>query len=84
MWLGLPAAVSNVCGNSELIEDRVNGCGFAPQDVPAIVESIEHIVGDPQAARLYAERSREKVLGFAREPLFSRKERLFQAVSGKS
>jgi glycosyltransferase involved in cell wall biosynthesis len=83
MWLGLPAAVSNVCGNAELIEDRVNGRSFAPQDVPAIVDSIEHIVSDKAAAKTYADRSQTKVLGFAREPLFTRKERLFQSLSGK-
>ena len=82
MWLGLPAAVSAVCGNAELIEDRVNGRGFAPQDVDAIVDSVQEILGDPERARLYVERSRAKVSGFAREGLFARKEQLFRQIAG--
>lgn len=84
MWLGLPAAVSAVCGNPELVEDRVNGRSFAFQDVDAIVEAIRDLLEDPEQTRIYIERSREKVAGFAREPLFARKERLFLQVAGKA
>ena len=84
MWLGTPAAVSNVCGNPELIDDRVNGRSFGFQDTDGIVESILDILSDPDATRTYVERSREKVAGFAREPLFARKEALFRSISGKA
>ena len=83
MWMGTPAAVSAVCGNPELVEDRVNGRSYAFQDVDGIVEAITDILSDPDAARTYVERSREKVASFAREPLFGRKERLFLSIAGK-
>jgi glycosyltransferase involved in cell wall biosynthesis len=82
MWLGLPAAVSAVCGNAELIEDRVNGRGFQPSDVPAIVDSIREILSDPDQAALYAERSKKRMSGFARDGLFAQKERLFLQLTG--
>jgi Glycosyltransferase len=84
MWLGLPAAVSNVCGNAELITDRHNGRSFAPHDIEAIVDSVREILDQPERARLYAEHSREKVAGFARDKLFARKEQLFLSIAGKA
>jgi glycosyltransferase involved in cell wall biosynthesis len=82
MWLGTPAAVSAVCGNPELIENRVNGRSFAFQDVDAIYETISEMLADPETTRLYVERSLVKVEGFARAPLFARKEQLFLSVAG--
>lgn len=84
MWLGTPAAVSAVCGNPELIEDRVNGRGFAFQDEEGILDAIHEILGDPERARLYTERSREKVADFAREGIFARTEQLFLNVAGRT
>lgn len=83
MWLGLPAAVSGVCGNAELVADKVNGRGFQPQDVDAIVDSVREILGQPERARLYAERSKQKVAGFARDGLFQTKEQLFRQLTGQ-
>jgi glycosyltransferase involved in cell wall biosynthesis len=82
MWLGTPAAASAVCGNPELVEDRVNGRGFGFQDVDGIVDAITDLLENPETAQLYVERSREKVASFARDPLFERKERLFLSVAG--
>jgi glycosyltransferase involved in cell wall biosynthesis len=83
MWLGTPAAVSAVCGNPELIEDRVNGRGYAFQDEEAILDSIQEILGDPERAQLYVERSRQKVADFARDGIFGRMERIFLNVAGR-
>jgi glycosyltransferase involved in cell wall biosynthesis len=83
MWLGLPAAVSAAGGNVELIEDRVNGRSFVPQDVDVIADAIREMTTDPVAARRYAERSAEKVrAGFAREAIFERTERLLLQSAG--
>ncbi|MFT7463688.1 MAG: glycosyltransferase involved in cell wall biosynthesis [Pseudohongiellaceae bacterium] len=84
MWLGLPAAVSNVCGNAELIENRVNGRSYRPSDVDAIVDSIQELVGNPEQTAVYVQRSLEMISGFARDTLFGRKEQLFQSITGKS
>ncbi|MCB9897757.1 MAG: glycosyltransferase family 4 protein [Planctomycetes bacterium] len=83
MWLGLPAAVSNVCGNPELIEDRVTGRSFDPQDVDAIVAAVRDLLDDPETTATYVARSKQKVSGFARDGLFARKEHLFLSVAGK-
>lgn len=83
MWLGTPAAVSAVCGNPELIEDRVNGRCFRFQDVASIATCVRELLADPDLARRYVERSREKVRSFAREPLFARKEQLFLSILGR-
>ncbi|MGQ0552323.1 MAG: glycosyltransferase family 4 protein [Planctomycetota bacterium] len=82
MWLGLPAAVSSVGGNPELIENGVNGRSFGFQDVAGIVDSVREIVGDPQRAATYAERSRLKVQAFAKDGIFGRTEQLFAEVLG--
>lgn len=81
MWLGLPAAVSAVCGNLELIEDRVNGRNFAPHDIPVIVDAVQEIVGDRERAAEYARLSEEKVkAGFSKARTFAAKERLFRSL----
>jgi len=84
MWLGLAAAVSNVCGNAELIENKVNGRSYRPGDVDGIVDSIEELVGDRDKAEQYIQLSRDKVSGFARDTLFARKEQLFRGITAKS
>jgi glycosyltransferase involved in cell wall biosynthesis len=83
MWLGTPAAVSAVCGNPELIEDRVNGRTFAFQDSPAIAQAVQDLMADPATTRLYVERSLQKVAAFARAGIFDRTERLFLEVTGQ-
>jgi glycosyltransferase involved in cell wall biosynthesis len=84
MWLGCPAAVSTAGGNVELIEDRVNGRSFRPQDVPVIVEAVREITGQPDMAKLYARRSRERVeAGFSRQAIFEHTERLLLSVAGR-
>lgn len=84
MWLGLPAAVSAAGGNVELIEDRVNGRSFRPQDVDAIEDSIREITGDPQRAARYAGLSARKVReGFSREAIFTRTEALLAQAAGR-
>ncbi|MBM3986163.1 MAG: glycosyltransferase family 4 protein [Planctomycetes bacterium] len=84
MWLGLPAAVSAAGGNVELIEDRVNGRSFRPQDVDAIVDSVREIAGRPEVAARYAQASRRKVVaGFSREAIFTRTEALLAGAAGR-
>ncbi len=84
MWLGLPAAVSNVCGNPELIEDRVTGRSFAFQDEEGIAAAITDLLADPQRTALYVQRSLDKVAGFARDGIFRRTEALFEEVTGRA
>jgi glycosyltransferase involved in cell wall biosynthesis len=82
MWLGLPAAVSNVCGNPELIADCINGRTFSFQDEAGIAEAVTDLLADRERTQLYVQRSLEKVQGFAREGIFRRTEALFEEVTG--
>jgi len=82
LTLGTPPAVSDVCGNPELVEDGVNGRTFAPHDVDAIVGAIEDVLGDPERTARWIEAGRVKSRDFARAPLFARKEALFREVAG--
>lgn len=84
LTLGTPPAVSDVCGNPELVEDGVNGRTFAPHDIDAIVGAIEDILGDPERTARWVAAGRAKSRAFAREPLFARKEALFLEVAGRA
>lgn len=83
MWMGLPAAVSAVCGNPELIEDRVNGRTFAFQDVDGIHEAVTDLIEDDERRGLYVQRSLDKIQDFARDGIFDRTNRLFCQIAGK-
>jgi glycosyltransferase involved in cell wall biosynthesis len=84
MWLGLPAAVSNVCGNPELIEDGVTGRTFPFQDEAAIAAAVTDLLSDRERTALCVQRGLVKVAGFAREGIFRRTEALFEEVTGLS
>lgn len=85
MWLGTPAAVSAVCGNPELIEDRVTGRSFGFQEVPAIAAAVREILDNPAQTARWVAAAREKVSrGFGRPELFARKERLFLTLAGQA
>lgn len=83
MWLGLPAAVSNVCGNPELIEDGVTGRTFAPHDTDAIVDAVTDLLADPERTAALVQASLDKVQDFGRGRIFARTEALFLEVLGR-
>ncbi len=82
MWLGLPAVVTGVCGNAELVEDNVNGFTISFNRPDEIREKIMKILNDPDLAKRFADSSREKVKGFARNRIFKKTEDLFKQASG--
>ena len=47
MSIGLPAVASDICGNPYLIEDRVSGLLFTPQDPRDLAEKISEIMDSP-------------------------------------
>ncbi len=80
MYVGTPIVASSVCGNPELVEDGVNGFTTAFNDVDAIERAVRRIVGEPEQARLFVERSRARMHEFDRESQFRKKEALFEEV----
>lgn len=82
MWAGLPAVVTGVCGNPELVENSVNGF-TVPVDRPdAIRDKVLEILNNPALARNFQERSREKAKDFARTKIFQETEELFRQATG--
>ncbi len=82
MWLGVPAVVTGVCGNPELIEDGYNGF-LVPFNRPEeIREKVARILDDPGLAKTFVARSKEKVAGFARDKIFAETESLFKQAAG--
>jgi len=82
MWNGLPAVVTNVCGNTELIEDGHNGFGI-PFNRPEIIkEKVLEILNNPDLAETFSSRSKEKARDFARTKIFQDTENLFKEATG--
>jgi glycosyltransferase involved in cell wall biosynthesis len=82
MWLGVPAVVTGVCGNPELIEDGFNGFTIHFNRPEEIREKILNVLNDPELARTFVERSKEKVKDFARDRIFAETEALFKQAAG--
>ena len=83
MWNGLPAVVTAVCGNTELIEDGVNGFGIPIGRSDVLADRVRRILGDPDLAETFSRRSKERAKTFARTAIFERTERLFMEATGK-
>ncbi|MHC4942029.1 MAG: glycosyltransferase family 4 protein [Planctomycetota bacterium] len=83
MWSGLPAVVTGVCGNPELIEDGVNGLTIPFNRPEKLHQAIMTILNDSDLASMYSEASREKVKDFARTKIFQETEALFKQAVGR-
>ncbi len=64
MVAGLPCVVSDRGGNRETIRDGVNGLLVAPQDVPALVESLTLLRHDEALRLRLAQAAKETSLEF--------------------
>jgi glycosyltransferase involved in cell wall biosynthesis len=60
MAAGIPAVVSAVPGNCEIVTDGVEGLHFPAGDALALAERIKLLLADPQRARQMGQRGREK------------------------
>jgi glycosyltransferase involved in cell wall biosynthesis len=61
MAAGLPAVVSNVPGNCELVTDGIEGLHFSAGDAPALADRIKFLLSNSQEAAQMGQRGREKV-----------------------
>ncbi|MBU0753929.1 MAG: glycosyltransferase family 1 protein, partial [Planctomycetes bacterium] len=82
MWSGLPAVVTGVCGNPELIEDDVNGLTIPFNRPEKIRTAVKRILENPALAERYSEASRKKAQDFARDGIFAITETLFHEATG--
>ena len=60
MSAGVPAVVTNVGGNIELIEDCVSGYVIQSDSVSQLVAALNEVVSRPEEAALRAEAARAK------------------------
>ncbi len=61
MAMQTPVVATNVGGNSELIENGVNGFLVEPESPKALADAMERVLRDPSLARRLNEQSRSKV-----------------------
>jgi glycosyltransferase involved in cell wall biosynthesis len=61
MACGLPSIATRLPATETLIDDRVNGRLFAPDDAVALADALREVLSDEPAARQLGARARETV-----------------------
>ncbi len=61
MAVGRPVVATRVAGNSEVIEDGINGRLVPPADAAALAEAMVALLDNPEQARALAQRGQETV-----------------------
>ena len=79
MASGLPAIVSPIRGNMDLILDGVEGI-YTPLTAEGVAESILRFYNDPQLRASCAQAAREKVQQFGLEPILQSVKRLYLEI----
>ena len=79
---GLPIITSNAVGAGlDLVENGVNGMRIAANDVDGLYRSMETLALNPEVARQWGERSREKARDLTPEAGAEKWVRVFESVS---
>src|SRR5262249_29584863 len=75
---GIPVVATRVGGNPELVEDGHNGLLVPASDAEAIANAIARLVEQPEMARTFGERARQRVIEeFSIEHMLARTEALY-------
>ena len=61
MAMKLPVISTTVTGIPEIVDDGVNGILIPPNNIEALIETIEKLIGDPQLRKHLGENARKKV-----------------------
>lgn len=61
MAVGVPVVTTRLPGTDELIEDRVSGLIIEPGDVPALADSLEQLLHDPELRKRLAGQGRKVI-----------------------
>jgi glycosyltransferase involved in cell wall biosynthesis len=85
MAAGLPAIVSRVGGNAELVEDGLTGLLVPPEDSSALSAAFLRLLRDPALARRLAQSGHEfAVRNFSFERLVHEVDRLYSELLPQS
>jgi glycosyltransferase involved in cell wall biosynthesis len=64
MAAGLPCVASEIRGNTDLIEDSINGYVCSPDNAEQFADRIADLVGDKETRALMGKHNKEKILNF--------------------
>jgi glycosyltransferase involved in cell wall biosynthesis len=78
--LGTPMVASGVCGNPEVVEDRVNGLLVNPQDPSDVARALREICENPELGVQFAADGQNRASEFTREGTFSQVEAVLEAA----
>jgi glycosyltransferase involved in cell wall biosynthesis len=81
MALGVPVIATNIGGNSELIQDGVNGFLFKNGDVATLANQIQKIIDDPALRECFSQAGKKTALqDFSLEKMLDRYEAFFSEL----
>lgn len=78
MAAGLPVVCSRIRGNTDLVADGAEGRLVDPMDAAGYAEAVMELRQDPERARAYASRAREKVKAFGRGNVHKKMEEIYR------
>ena len=64
MAAGAPVVVSGVGGLAEIVDDNVDGLEVEPGNPRAIADAVVRVLSDPEAARGFVARAKEKLKSY--------------------
>jgi glycosyltransferase involved in cell wall biosynthesis len=83
MSVGLPAVVSDISANLQLVEDGVHGCVVPCQDQESIAQALVRLIDQPCLRSAYGRAARQRVVArYSTLQVRSHYEHLFQDLSG--
>lgn len=77
MYYGLPAVVSNVRGNQDLIDNNKGGILTSCEDVTAQVDALRKLLNNPELCKQMGEYNKEKVKEFYLENVLKQLENIY-------
>lgn len=81
MALGIPVIATNIGGNSELIQDGVNGLLFENGDTKTLAKHIEQLIFNPDSRALFSLAGKKTALeDFSIERMLDRYEEFFESL----
>ena len=81
---GVPAVVSRIPGNQEIVREGENGISFTPDDPASLAESLQRLLGDPELARRLGAAARARAAAdFSIEAMVAAHEQLYRRLIGR-